>query len=652
MPDSASALRAAIYARVSSEEQREGQTIDSQVAELERFAREKNWLLVGVYKDDGWSGSLLARPELDHLRDDASHGRFDLVLLNDVDRLARDVAHLGIVKRDLESRGVEVIFRKLPAEKSPTYNLMVNILGSFAEFEREMIADRTRRGRRHKVEARQQFIGTLPAYGYRYVPKDKGVGNNGYLAIVPEEAAVVRQIYEWVSEEGLSARKVVKRLNERGIPPRKGKQWGKSSVIRILRNEMYAGVWHYNKHYGCKPMRPVKKDRYRQELKTSNRLRPRSEWLPVILPAQLHIVGRDQWKQVQEQLTRNITFSPRNVKHLYLLRGLLTCGGCGAAYIGDPCHGKFYYRCSKRCGKLPTIRDSRMDEAVWSAVEEAVLNPAIIYEQVAKHQEREKKNAGQLQNESDQIKREGRKLADEESRVLEAYRLGIISPSQLSQELEKINLKKNALSNRKAHLVEQPKTSTLPAIKRSVADYCRQAAERFKSFTLEERQHFLRLIINSVVFEGKQVRIRAIIPLAQAGAERALTAVTDASKKAFASISKFASTVIDHDGRNTVEDYYSQPRIPEGEIFIDYVNFELFGKLPEKPFSILSNEGLELVLLLKQKQANPTLRELCDRVREERGVEVGISSMSRALRMLNLSPPRRGPKPKEWKRAA
>src|SRR5881227_3566779 len=105
MPDSAAAhiLRAAIYARVSSEEQREGQTIDSQVAELERFAREKNWRIAGIYKDDGWSGSLLARPELDHLRDDASRGRFDLVLLNDVDRLARDVAHLGIVKRNLES---------------------------------------------------------------------------------------------------------------------------------------------------------------------------------------------------------------------------------------------------------------------------------------------------------------------------------------------------------------------------------------------------------------------------------------------------------------------------------------------------------------------------------------------------------------------
>ena len=99
-------LKAVIYARVSSEEQREGQTIDSQVSELERFARERNWLLVNAYKDDGWSGAVMARPALDRLRDDASRGLFDAVLINDVDRLARDVSHLGVIKRDLEKRRV------------------------------------------------------------------------------------------------------------------------------------------------------------------------------------------------------------------------------------------------------------------------------------------------------------------------------------------------------------------------------------------------------------------------------------------------------------------------------------------------------------------------------------------------------------------
>jgi len=160
-------LRVALYARVSTEEQREGQTIDAQIAEIERFAKEKGWMVTGVYKDEGWSGSILARPALDRLRDDATKGLFDAAIVNDVDRVARDVAHLGIIKRDFERKQVHLVFRKLPGETSPTYNLMVNILGSFAEFERELIIDRTRRGRRHKVEVRQQYVGCTASYGYQ-----------------------------------------------------------------------------------------------------------------------------------------------------------------------------------------------------------------------------------------------------------------------------------------------------------------------------------------------------------------------------------------------------------------------------------------------------------------------------------------------------
>src|ERR1035438_2306531 len=272
-------LRLAIYARVSTEEQREGQTIDSQIAELERFSREKGWLIAGIYKDEGWSGGVMERPELDRLRDDAQKGVFDAVLINDVDRLARDVSHLGVIKRDLEKKGVKVIFRKLPADTSPTYNLMVNILGSFAEFEREMIADRTRRGRRHKVEVRKQYLGGNTAYGYRYVPKDQLAGTEGILEVNPVEAAVVTQMFAWIDEEGLSARSVLRRLNELGVRPKKGApQWAKSSVLRILRSEIYAGVWHYNKFQGCEPKNSAASPRYRKRSKCSVRRRPKSEW--------------------------------------------------------------------------------------------------------------------------------------------------------------------------------------------------------------------------------------------------------------------------------------------------------------------------------------------------------------------------------------
>ena len=507
-------LRVAIYARVSTEEQREGQTIDSQIAELERFAGERGCTVAGLYKDEGWSGSLLARPELDRLRDDASQGLFSAVLLNDVDRLARDVSHLGIIKRDLERRGVQLIFRKLPAEKSPTYNLMVNILGSFAEFERELIIDRTRRGRRHKVEVRQQYLGGNTAYGYRYVPKDKAAGEDGRLEIDPEEASVVRLMFGWVDREGCSARRVVRRLNELKARPQKGgKRWAKSSVLRILRCETYAGVWHYNKHESYEPAESERKGGYRRTLKTALRRRPRGEWLPLRLPAALQIVERGQWERVQQQLSRNLAFSPRNSKHAYLLAGLVRCGGCGATYVGDPNHGRYYYRCYQRCKQYPTVREERLNEVVWGALEESVLNPALIAGQVEQAEQRQAGSVDTLGNQAKEIEAALIQLQAEESRILEVYRTGIISPAQLGDEMGKIKTRRTALGQRRSELEGRLRIANLPALKRSLADYCRTVARRLGTFDAEERRRFLRLIVKEVVYEGEQVKIKGIIPV-------------------------------------------------------------------------------------------------------------------------------------------
>jgi len=357
-------MRLALYARVSTEEQREGQTINSQITDLERFARSQGSVVVDVYKDEGWSGSMMARPELDRLRDDARGGRFQAVLINDVDRLARDVAQLGIIKRDLEKQSVRVIFRKLPTEAGPMSNLMVNILGSFAEFERELIIDRTRRGRRHKVEHRKQYLGSNTAYGYRYRRMDRINGKAGRLAVEIREARIVRLMFEWVDAEGLSAGRVTRRLNELHINPRKSAAWGKSSVLRILHNEMYTGIWHYNKLQCCEPGRRRIKTTYRKRLKSSVRRRPKEEWIPLELPALLQLVPRDQWERVQARLRCNITFSPRNEKHPYLLKGLIQCGACGSRYVGETWHGRFYYRCSARCKRLPAVRECQIEELV------------------------------------------------------------------------------------------------------------------------------------------------------------------------------------------------------------------------------------------------------------------------------------------------
>src|SRR5262249_8240110 len=158
---------------------------------------------------------------------------------------------------------------------------------------------RTRRGRRHKVEARGQFLGCLAPYGYRYVTKDQAASRDGHLEVLPEQAAVVRQMFEWVDKEGLSARRVMRRLNERGVRPLKGGHaWAKSSVTRILRCETYTGVWHYNKFESYAPTAEQKRE-YRRLAKYKLRQRPREEWIKVELPEPLRIVNREQWERVQ-----------------------------------------------------------------------------------------------------------------------------------------------------------------------------------------------------------------------------------------------------------------------------------------------------------------------------------------------------------------
>ncbi len=515
MPEIAqAALRLAIYARVSTDEQREGQTIDSQVSEVERFARDKGWPITGVYKDEGWSGGIMERPELDRLRDDAQKGVFEAVLINDVDRLARDVAHLGVIKRDLERQGIKVIFRKLPTDTSPTSNLMVNILGSFAEFERELISDRTRRGRRHKVEVRKQYLGSNTAYGYRYIPKDRAGGKEGLLEIIPEEASVVRQMFAWVDQGGFSARRVTHRLDDLKISPKKaGAGWAKSSVLRILKNEMYTGVWYYNKFQSCEPRNPGTGTRYRRRAKCSVRLRPRSEWLPLELPEALRMVPRDRWERVQQRLAQNLALSPRNEKHAYLLKGLVRCGGCGRPYVGEPGHGKFYYRCIARCKAVCTIREEALSQAVKEAVRRVILKPDMILGPLRELDAAAASDKARLDRLAAEIEQEIGIIDAEEERILEAYRTEIISPAQLGQQLQKLRSRRAVVEAQRLEM--QPTSLASPErIEAEVKDYCGEAARNLAGFTEDQWREFLRTIIDRIVFCGDTATILGKIPLA------------------------------------------------------------------------------------------------------------------------------------------
>ena len=509
---SLSIQRVALYARVSTEEQREGQTIDSQIAELEKFTQQKGWVVLNVYKDEGWSGSVLARPELDRLRDDAAKKLFHAVVVNDVDRLARDVTHLGLIKRDLERHGVRLVFPKLPFESNPNSAFMMNILGSFAEFERELITDRTRRGRRYKAEVRKQYVGCLPPYGFRYTPIPRSGTPEGRLEIHPEHAPVIQKMYKWVDEEGLSCLAVMRRLNQLGIPSPKGfNRWRSSTVYRTLCRETYAGLWHYGKFESVEPLNPLKPAAYRRSIKSTRRARPRSEWIPVLLPKELQLVDRDRWERVQRHLDKNRTFSPRHAKHNYLLRGLVRCGACNARYIGEKRSGKptrHYYRCGAECKVFPWIREETLNDSVWDSLKKALSNPSFVEEHIKKLR-RLRKQSGSSR--TPRLSERHSAMQEVELRELQAiasYRSGAVTSSELARKLDEISREKSALNSPQDQL---ELTARMPETRRTLSGYCEKVVESMDQATPEKRQQLIRILVSEITFQGAQVVIRGAI---------------------------------------------------------------------------------------------------------------------------------------------
>jgi site-specific DNA recombinase len=211
---------AAIYARVSSEQQREENTIASQTASLIEFAQShdlevpKEW----VFEDEGYSGATLERPGLERVRDLAAEGQIQIVLAYSPDRLSRKYAYQILLIEEFARHGVETRFVKSPQGDSAEDQLLVQFQGMIAEYERAQILERSRRGKRHRAQVGEVSVLSNAPYGYRYVRKTDEAPAT-YI-IDEAEARVVRHVYEMYTVEGLSIGEITRRLNTERIPTR------------------------------------------------------------------------------------------------------------------------------------------------------------------------------------------------------------------------------------------------------------------------------------------------------------------------------------------------------------------------------------------------------------------------------------------------
>src|SRR6266511_1730952 len=241
-------MQVALYARVSTPNQQQEGTIASQVHALKHYIHQQGWSLLPEheYIDEGISGARLDRPALDRLRDVAQRGEFDAVVVLSPDRLARDYAYQWFLIEAFTKLLIQMIFQQTPIGDTPQGQLLTQMQGMIAEYERAQILERTRRGRLEQARRGKFMPWAYHCYGYRYLPKRHGCVPQ--VVINPEEAAVVRHLYQAVVEEQLSCRQLTKRLNAAPIPTpsRKSQVWHPATVRNILTNRVYTGTARYN----------------------------------------------------------------------------------------------------------------------------------------------------------------------------------------------------------------------------------------------------------------------------------------------------------------------------------------------------------------------------------------------------------------------
>lgn len=507
---------AAYYARVSTNRQEMEATIDSQIAEVVARIKEDGNILDDNLKfaDDGWSGDLLARPALDRMRDAAAKKEFDVLYIWDRDRIGRKFYIQELILEELDELGIELIDLHGTKAESPEDKILMGFKGLFAEFEKAKIGERMRRGKMFK--AKQGLYMNLSApYGYTYIPKTKD--SPGYLVVNEEEAKIVRQIYVWMADDGLTIKGVIKKLYELKIYPRKRKTefWTQGPVGRLIRNESYIGKGFYNKSFSKVPDNPQVIEKYRRIKKTSRGRKPKEDWIPQVVPP---ILDEELFYKVQAQLQHHLNYNKRNIKAPYLLTGKVYCI-CGNRRNGEGVREHKYYRCSDRihCYPLPPICKAsgvnafHLDSYVWKKVVELMTDPELIYKHAKRWMAKQSKVKTLSEIEVQNSVKILKKLEEEEKRYLKAYGAGVLTLTQFKDKVQEIKERKEVaqLDIDKAAAQKQNPPFDLTSIK----NLDNKVMKVLNEVNLDEQRVFLQGVLHSVVVgNANKVQVKGYIP--------------------------------------------------------------------------------------------------------------------------------------------
>lgn len=387
-----------IYLRVSTEEQaRKGHSLPEQReacwAKAKEIARQHEAttgqsvdLQVQEFVDD-YGGDIIERPVLEKVREIVRNQKVSHLVCLDPDRFSRSLKWQLIVADEIEAAGTRLVF--VQQEYNPDDMMskaFFQFRGLMSEIDKAKILERTSRGKRGKMKAGGRPNGACP-YGYRHIPE------SDQLEIYEPEARWVRAMFEWVAEEHLTPSAVAQRLNDLGVPTKRGVgKWYRAVARQILYNSAYTGQMRCNRAdaQGLMSIRRLPRERRRP---LSPVIRPREQWIMVPVPP---IIEQDLWDAAHRSLSQNSRRGKRTATGLLSL--LIRCGVCGRVMSYNRKrggrHGKHdYIFCRARYlndYRVGTISCSNVyhrivpiEDGVWRRLVEWLTNPSLIEEYLA-----------------------------------------------------------------------------------------------------------------------------------------------------------------------------------------------------------------------------------------------------------------------------
>lgn len=522
--------RVAMYLRVSTLEQaKEGYWLDTQERLLKAYIEsneDKGWITSEslMYRDEGISGAskVSERPGLSQLKADILSGKIDVLLVWKIDRLFRKTAYLLEFIEFLKQKNVNFVSKNESIDlSSPTGKLVLTLLGAIAEMERDVIAERTSEGKISKAMQGYLVYGKLVPYWYKKVHDGKW----NRLTLNPEEAEVVKEMFELFVKEGKGTGEIASILTARGIgtnidrrlragdnlPEKLHKGlFRQTSIVRILRNTTYIGEYVCNKNEHTKQMDEWG-DSYM--LKTE---KPESEW--VRIPCE-PIVDKKIFEKAQELLDNSKTIR-RNRGENHLFTGLLKCAECGRTFNYYFSHKKTgNYRCGgKKKDKVlkenlcsnRDISESKLISLVWTKIELALRSKT---EFLKAYENSLKDGSGKSWEETTKIEYADleAKIANKSRAFKDALRKEIedVENTEIYRSIahdlaEEIRISENRKAELKKHLATYEDNRTRVE---AVSSKMEELKNHIGNFTLEDKAFFIRELTDVVVLSKTNVGV-------------------------------------------------------------------------------------------------------------------------------------------------